>query len=293
MDQQKAFEDSHIFALAQWCVARISNPKEKVPDNLKSIMMMLADKSPKANSIFMANFGGVNERTMVRWKKERRLASEFGLEMLDCSQESLNNSFYDLMKPIQILADGPLVFSMCYDETIVPKHLEISPYGAIVGQVFPNQSVTTDTSSYASLRAQLDQLKEVPGLKLAELIKAYVITLQNPPKNISPLWIWKIIPTAKNLVKELDKQFPIENFIKAISIVSTKLSMVYLGEAGDGAFGDRIQSELDAFLQGNRNTIAQQDVNHATKNLYGQLVTGAQVTLLGIYSIADNECRVT
>ena len=39
-EKMSLFLNSHIFSLTNWCVARISNPKEEVPGNVKAIMLI-------------------------------------------------------------------------------------------------------------------------------------------------------------------------------------------------------------------------------------------------------------
>ena len=46
-DQIQTFERPHVMTLATWAIARIQNPREAVPDSLKSIMLMISDMSPK------------------------------------------------------------------------------------------------------------------------------------------------------------------------------------------------------------------------------------------------------
>ena len=149
----KSFTDGHVFAMTRWCIARIKNPREPVPDAIKSIMMLISDISPKACSIFGSNFGGVNDRTKARWIKERKSTSTFGLSILDLRTESLEKSLSNIIQPLAMLVDGALKFSICYDETVVPEQLDTSSFGAILGQCFPAHCIVSSDTDWKSLQS--------------------------------------------------------------------------------------------------------------------------------------------
>jgi hypothetical protein len=213
------------------CIARISNPKEEVPGNVKAIMLMLADISPKANEIFGVNFGGVNIRTMQRWTKARKANTEYGLDILDLSSESIERSLFDMIRPMQLLMkDVPVDFSLSYEETTVHEFLEATSFGAVVVQIFPNQTIKTDRggcpNEWNDLQRILKELKELSSVKKAS--------------GISPLWLWKAIPTNKASVKLMKETYPIQRFVDIAVKVGHITNAVLLAEAGDGAFAARI-----------------------------------------------------
>ena len=221
--------------------------------------------NPSIYRFFSKNFGGYNERTLLR--KNAKQSSD--IPVINCEGHIIKMRAKNWTEQLR-KKDHPnklLLVSAMADATKVPTVGEFChKYNAWVGGRYPNHCIDTN---------QYDQEKLVTN-EMATEIKVGLLSLQQTIDGVSPFKIISARPQSSNESCD-DYNYDILHAVSGLTNVHC-VSIAFDGLSTETNF---IRTNLIAFMKGTNSTVAMTDCNHAAKNLRSQLVLGSSIVTGG------------